>query len=202
MIDEEGRLPSDPEKRVPELKRPMWDGLAYIVYREEADIERTLEQEKFSERIIADEQTAFRKVTRGVAREFILVPSERHRDPISLVKIHVRRPELSRVEFQRRLLDEHARLVLAKGATTEFVRRYAQLHTVGTTQEDPEAERMDAVSILAFVSLNDVEDYLVSPEHEAIAESEASLCGDGSEWWTAVNYSVINRIMPEQATEW
>lgn len=180
----------------------MWDGLAYIVYRDEADIERTLGQEKFSERIIADEQTAFRKVTRGVAREFILIPSERHRDPISLVKIHVRRPELSREEFQRRLLDEHAPLVLAQAATNEFVRRYAQLHTIGTTQKDPEAERMDAISILAFASMNDVEDYLISPEHDAVAASEASLCGEGSEWWTAVNYSVINRLRPELASEW
>lgn len=202
MVDESGRLPSDPEKRVPDFRRPMWDGLAYIVYRDEADIERTLGQEKFSERIIADEQTAFRKVTRGIAREFILIPSERHRDPISLVKIHVRRTELSREEFQRRLLDEHAPLVLAQGATSEFVRRYAQLHTIGTTQEDPEAERMDAVSILAFASMNDVEDYLVSPEHDAIAVSEAALCGDGCEWWTAVNYSVINRLRPELASEW
>lgn len=201
MVDESGRLPSDPEKWVPELHRPMWDGLAYIVYRDEDDIERTLGQEKFSERIIADEQTAFRKVTRGIAREFILIPSERHRDPVSLLKIHVRRPELTRQEFQRRLLDEHAPLILAQAATKEFVRRYAQLHTIGTTQEDPEAERMDAVSILAFASLNDVEDYLVSPEQAAVAASEASLCGDGSEWWTAVNYSVINRLMPELATE-
>lgn len=201
MIDEGGRLPSDPEKRVPELRRPTWDGLAYIVYRDEADIERTLGQEQFSERIIVDEQTAFRKVTRGIAREFILIPSARHRDPVSLVKIHVRRPELTRDEFQRHLLNGHAPLVLAQAATQEFVRRYAQLQTIGTTQEDPEAERMDAVSVFAFASLNDVEDYLVSPEHEAIAASEANLCSDGSEWWTAVNYSVISRLMPELATE-
>ncbi|WAJ28865.1 EthD domain-containing protein [Antarcticirhabdus aurantiaca] len=201
MVDESGRLPSDPEKRVPTFKRPRWDGLAYIVYGEEADIERTLGQEKFAERIIADEQTAFRKVTRGIAREFILIPSARHRDPISLVKIHVRRPELTRDEFQRRLLGEHAQLVMAQGATHEFVRRYAQLHTLGTTQEDSEAERMDAVSILAFASLNDVEDFLVSADHDAISASEDAICGEGSEWWTAVNYSVINRLMPELRTE-
>lgn len=201
MLDESGKLPSDPEKRVPAFQRPRWDGFAYIVYGEEEDIERTLGQEKFSERIIADEQTAFRKVTRGITREFILIPSERHRDPVSLVQIHVRRSELTRESFQHRLLAEHAAIVLAQGVTGELVRRYAQLHTIGVTQEDAEAERMDAVSVLSFASLNDVEDYLVSPEHEAIAASEASLCGEGSEWWTAVNYSVINRLQPELATE-
>ncbi|WP_061937662.1 hypothetical protein [Aureimonas sp. AU22] len=60
---------------------------------------------------------------------------------------------------------------------------------------------MDAVSVLAFASLNDVEDFLVSSDHETIAASEDALCGEGSEWWTAVNYSVINRIEPELATE-
>jgi hypothetical protein len=26
--------------------------------------------------------------------------------------------------------------------------------------------------------------------------------GEGSEWWTGINYSVINRLVPELATEW
>jgi len=200
MVDADGRLPSDPERRVPDFGRPRWDGLAYITYAEEADIARTLEQDKFAQRIIADEQTAFRIVTREITREFILIPSARHRDAISLVKIHVRRAGLTRDEFQRRLLDEHAPLVLAQGATHEFVRRYAQLHNIGSTQEDPEGSRIDAVTIMAFASMNDVEDYLVSDDHYAIEASENALAGEGSEWWTAVNYSVINRLLPELAT--
>ncbi len=200
MVDESGKLPSDPERRVPAFGRPRWDGLAYITYAEEADIERMLGQEKFARRIIADERVAFRMVTREVAREFILIPSARHRDPISLLKIHMRRPELSREAFQRRLLGEHARTVLAQPATHEFVRRYAQLHNIGSTQDDPEGSRIDAVSILAFACVNDVEDYLVSENHAAIEASEDALAGEGSEWWTAVNYSVINRLLPELAT--
>ena len=125
MVDESGRLPSDPEKRVPQFDRPRWDGLAYIVYADQEDIEHTLGQPKFAERIIADEQTAFRKVTRGIAREHILIPSERHRDPVSLVQIHVRRPELSRDVFQKRLLHEHASLVLGSGPIKVLERREA-----------------------------------------------------------------------------
>lgn len=200
MVDEDGRLPSDPWKRVPAFGRPRWDGLAYIAYAEEADIEATLGQEKFAERIIADEQTAFRMVTREITREYILIPSERHRDPISLVHIHMRRSELSREEFQHRLLHEHANLVLAQSATRELVRRYAQLHNIGSTQKDPEGSKIDAVSILAFACMNDVEDWLVSDDYAAIAASDAALSGEGSEWWTAVNYSVINRLAPEVAT--
>jgi hypothetical protein len=201
MVDEDGRLPSDPWKRVPEFRRPRWDGLAYIAYAEEADIEATLGQEKFAKRIIVDEQTAFRMVTREITREYILIPSERHRDAISLVKIHMRRPELSREAFQHRLLHEHADLVLAQTATHELVRRYAQLHNIGSTQKDPEGSKIDAVSVLAFASMNDVEDYLVSDDHAAIDASESALTGEGSEWWTAINYSVINRLSPEMATD-
>jgi hypothetical protein len=202
MVDETGRLPSDPEKRVPPFHRPRWDGFAYIVYAEEADIARTLEdQEKFSQRIIADEQVAFRMVTREIAREHILIPSARHRDPISLVKIHIRQPSLSRATFQQCLLRAHGDLVLRQPATHEFVRRYAQLHNIGSTGTDPEGSRIDAISVLSFASLNDVEDYLVSLDHAAIETSENELAGDGSEFWTAVNYSIINRLLPELATE-
>ncbi|MFC0410201.1 EthD domain-containing protein [Roseomonas elaeocarpi] len=201
MVEAGDRLVAEPERHVPVFRRPRWDGLAYIVYAEEADIERTLGQEKFARRIIADEQVAFRMVTREIAREHILIPSARHRDPVSLVKIHRRRPELSREAFQARLLGEHAALVMQQPATHEFVRRYAQLHNIGSTQEDPEGSLIDAVSILAFASLNDVEDYLVSPDHAAIEASENALAGEGSEFWTALNYSVINRLLPELATE-
>lgn len=200
MVDESGRLPSDPEKRVPDYGRPKWDGFAYIAYAEEDDIERVLGQEKFAERIIADEQTAFRMVTREIAREHILIPSERHRDPVSLVKIHVRRPDITRDDFQDRLLGEHADLVLAQGATRDLVRRYAQLHNIGSTQEDPEGVKIDAVSVLSFACMNDVEDYLVHDDHAVIEASETALTGEGSEWWTAINYSVINRLAPETAT--
>jgi hypothetical protein len=201
MVDEAGRLPSDPHKRVPPLRRPRWDGFAYIAYADQDDIQRTLGQDKFAQRIVADEQTAFRMVTREITREFILIPSERHRDPVSLVKIHMRAPALSREAFQQRLLREHAPLVMANPATREFVRRYAQLHNIGSTQHDPEGSKIDAVSVLSFASLNDVEDYLVSADHAAIEASENALQGEGSEWWTALNYSVINRILPERATD-
>jgi hypothetical protein len=200
MVDGAGLLPANPERRVPAFGRPRWDGLAYIVYAQEADIARTLEQDKFAKRIVADEQVAFRMVTREILRETILIPSARHRDAISLVKIHVRQPGLTREDFARHLGGPHAETVLAQRATHEFVQRYVQLHNLGSTQEDPEGSRIDAVSILGFASMNDVEDYLVSPDHAAIAASEAALAGDGSEWWTALNYSVINRLLPELAT--
>jgi len=200
MVGEDGKLLSDPERHVFACKRPRWDGFAYIAYADEADIERTLGQEKFAKRVVADEQVAFRMVTREITREYILIPSERHREPVMMVKIHMRRSQLSREEFQRRLLHEHAELVLAAPATRSLVRRYAQLHNIGSTQEDPEGSKIDAVSLLSFASLNDVEDYLVSDDHLKIEASENTLAGEGSEWWTGITYSVINRLAPEVAT--
>ncbi|APX88172.1 hypothetical protein BV511_16010 [Methylorubrum extorquens] len=202
MVDGEGRLVGDPAARVPAYRRPDWDGFAYIAYGAEEDIEAVLGQEQYAKRIIADERTAFRMVTREVAREFIVIPSAKHRDPVSLVKIHRRRPGLSRDAFQARWLNEHADLVAGKPATAEYVRRYAQLHPFGSTQEDPEGSKIDGISVLSFASLNDVEDYLVTADYAAIEASEAELADpEVSEFWTALNYGVINRLVPELATE-
>jgi hypothetical protein len=164
-------------------------------------VQQVLGQDKFAKRIIADEQVAFRMVTREIAREYILIPSDRHRDPISLVKIHMRAPGLSRDESQRRLLGEHADLVLSRTAAHQYVRRYAQLHNIGSTQDDPEGSQIDAVSVLAFGLINDLEDFLVSEDCIAIDASETRLTGEGPEWWTAIHYGVINRLMPELASE-
>ena len=202
MVDADATLVSDPAARVPAYARPQWDGFAYIAYGAEEDIAAVLGQPQYAERIIADERTAFRMVTREVAREYIIIPSSRHRDPISLVKIHRRRPDLSREAFQRHWLGTHADLVAGSPATAEYVRRYAQLHPFGATQADPEGSKIDGISVLSFASLNDVEDYLVTADHASIEAAEATFADpDASEFWTAVNYSVINRLVPERATD-
>lgn len=202
MVDADGKLVGDPAARVPAYRRPSWDGFAYIAYGSEEDIQAVLGQEQYAKRIIADERTAFRMVTRELAREYIVIPSARHRDPVSLVKIHRRRPGLSREAFQARWLKEHADLVAGAPATAEYVRRYAQLHPFGSTQEDPEGSKIDGISVLSFACLNDVEDYLVTADYAAIEAAEAELADpEVTEFWTAVNYSVINRLASEMATE-
>ncbi|SNR81494.1 EthD domain-containing protein [Hymenobacter mucosus] len=201
MVAADEKLVADPHAQVPTYQRPRWDGFAYIAYATEADINRVLKQPQYDKRVVADEQTAFRMVTRSITREYILLPSAAHRDPISLVKIHYRRAGLSREEFQARLLHQHADLVLAQAATHTYVRRYAQLHNIGSTQFDPEGSPMDAISVLSFASMNDVEDYLLAAEYQAIEADEASFTDEvRSEYWTGLNYSVINRILPELAT--
>lgn len=202
MTQPDGKLVADPWARVPAYRRPRFDGFAYIAYAAEADIRKVLKQPQYAERVVADEQTAFRLITREITREYILLPSPRHRDPISLVKIHYRRPELSREQFQQRLLEEHAALVIGQPATHQYVRRYAQLHNIGSSQQpDPEGELIDAISVLSFASVNDVEDYLISDDYRRIEADEATFVDLGqSEFWTGLNYSVINHLLPEVAT--
>jgi hypothetical protein len=201
MIDTAGELVSDPAAHVPPLARPKWDGLAYIAYASKADMEATLQgQDQYAKRIIADEQVAFRMVTREICEEHILIPSAQHRDAISLVKIHKRRLDWSREQFQQHMLHKHAELLMSKGATHTYVRRYAQLLNIGSTQTDPEGSVIDSMSILAFASVNDVEDYLLTSDYAEIEADEAAASGEVTEFWTAVNYSVINRLVPELAT--
>lgn len=201
MVTADQKLVSDPYAHVPAYQRPRWDGFAYIAYAAEADINRVLKQPQYDKRVVADEQTAFRMVTRSITREYILLPSPRHRDPLSLVKIHYRQPGISREQFQQRLLDHHAALVLTQPATHTYVRRYAQLHNIGSTQTDPEGSLMDGISVLSFASVNDVEDYLASDDYAAIEADEATFTDlERSEFWTGLNYSVINRLLPEVAT--
>jgi hypothetical protein len=202
MVERSGKLIDDAYARVPAYGRPKWDGLAYIAYASEADMKSLLGQDKYTKRVIADEKTAFRMVTRNIAREFILIPSPGHRDPISLVKIHARGPHLTREAFQARWLAAHADLVLSKPATHRYVRRYAQLLYLGSTQDDPEGSRMDGITVMGFASVNDVEDYLTDGDYRAIEADEASLVdAGGSEFWTAVNYAIINRLYPELETD-
>ena len=202
MVDNKGKLVSDPEKHVPPYVRPKWDGLAYIAYAAEKDIQKTLEkQDQYAKRIIADEQVAFRVVTREICQEFILIPAKEHRTAFSLVQVQSRQASLSRDEYRKRMLREHARELLSKPATHAYVKRYVQLHNIGSTQDDPEGSKIDSISVLGFSSLNDVEDYLSSADYAQVERSESALVGSGSEFWTAANYSVINRLYPELATE-
>ncbi|QJW96732.1 EthD domain-containing protein [Frigoriglobus tundricola] len=202
MVRPDHLLVDDAYARVPAYDRPRWDGLAYIAYGSEADMKAVLGQSKYTERVIADEKTAFRMVTRNVAREHIILPSPAHRDPISLVKIHRRAAHVTREAFQARWLAAHADLVLSRPATHRYVRRYAQLHYIGSTQDDPAGGLMDGITVMAFGSVNDVEDYLTAEDYRAIETDEAALTDAGlSEFWTAVNYSVINRLYPEVSTD-
>ena len=61
---------------------------------------------------------------------------------------------------------------------------------------------MDGITVMGFASVNDVEDHLTAEDYRAIQADEAILAdASRSEFWTAVNYNVIDRLYPEVATE-
>ena len=60
---------------------------------------------------------------------------------------------------------------------------------------------MDGITVMGFACVNDVEDYLTSSDYADISVGERAMTDASlSEYWTAVNYSVINRLYPEVAT--
>jgi hypothetical protein len=198
----DGRLQPEPARHVPTYHRPDWDGFAYIAYGQQADIEKTLSQAQYAERIIADEQTAFRMVTRELAREYILIPSATHREPISLVKLHFCKPGVSRQAFQDAWLHGLADEVMVKAATQAYVKRYVQLHPFGSSQEDPEGSKIDGISVFSFATLNDAEDFVASRDWADLEAAESAFTdAERSNFWTAINYVVINRVGPELATD-
>ncbi|WP_250456267.1 hypothetical protein [Caballeronia sp. ATUFL_M2_KS44] len=76
----------------------------------------------------------------------------------------------------------------------------AQLHSNGTTQDDVGGEAIDGIPVLSFASLNDVEDCLLTADHRDIESHERETCSDAGGFWTALNYGVINRLVPELPT--
>ncbi|WP_213807800.1 hypothetical protein [Granulicella sp. dw_53] len=98
------------------------------------------------------------------------------------------------------MLKEYVHEILSKPATHAYVKRYVQLHNIGSTQDDPEGRKIDSIGVLGFSSLNDVEDYLSNADYAQVEREESALIGGGSEFWTAAT-TALSTAYPELATE-
>ncbi|MEJ7637386.1 MAG: EthD domain-containing protein [Singulisphaera sp.] len=205
-VDEGGRLHSQIIGRIAPYQRPLYDGFAYMAFRPVEDLTLSFGSGKFPAKIVPEERVMFRSVPHMIAREHILIASPDHRDPISLIKVHTRHSRLTRGEFQGRWLGEHADLTLSRGATHRYVRRYAQLHNIGPAKEGdlfwhPVGSGWDGITVMSFAGMTDVEDYLMNDDYAAVERDEAEFVDhDRTEYWTGLNYNIINRIYPEQVT--
>lgn len=205
-LDENGRLFPTVIGHIPSYRRPRWDGVAYLNFETAEDIAIVLANARVRTKILPEDQTIFRDIAPVLARQFILLPSPMGKEAISLVMTHVRLPDLNRETFQRRWLNDHADLVLAQPDTRRLVQRYVQLHNIGPTVEreplfHPETSRIDGVTLMGFASMNDVEEFLQTDGYVAIMESERALSiPDAGEYWTALNFGIVNRIHAETAT--
>jgi hypothetical protein len=188
-------------------RRPQWDGVAYLVFETVEDIGVVLASERVRTKILPEDQAIFRDIAPVLSRQFVIVPSETGRDAITLVKIHVRKPGLDRAGFQERWLHEHADLVLVQPATRRFVKRYIQLHNIGPSTEGepffhPHTSLIDGVTLMSFASMNDAEEFLLTDGYRTILKSEESIgSASESEYWTAINFSIVNKIRPERPSK-
>jgi hypothetical protein len=205
LVDADGKLHDTIIGHIPPHVRPRWDGVAYLTFDTPDHIGKVFGTDRVQNKIGPEDRTMFRDVAPILSRQFVLVPSDRI-DAVSLVKTHVRRPELNRDTFQRHWLAEHADTVLAQQATRTLVGRYVQLHNVGGATEGeaffyPETSAIDAVTLMSFSNMNDLEAYLLSEGHAAIMKSEErfSLTAE-AEYWSALNFNIVQREAGERPT--
>lgn len=202
-VDANAKLHASVIGRIAPYNRPSFDGLAYMAFRSYEDMVTSFGSGKFPAKIVPEERVMFRAVTHMVTQEYIIVASPRHRDAVSLVKIHRRAADLTRGQFQERWLRDHAPKMVAKPATHQYVRRYAQLHNIGPAREGdlfwhPVSRVWDGITVMSFSCVADLEDFIMSDDYNTMLSDEAEYSDLSlSEYWTGINYNIINRLYPE-----
>ncbi len=195
LTDQEGRLVTDPARHCGSYQRPPWDGIAQLGYRSRQDLEAffNLGPGKYGNKIVPDEAVFIRGFGFHLAEEHVVLQrGDRRRDPIILIKTHVRNPELTRAQFRGYWMAQHAELVVRATPGAELVRRYAQLVNIsvpGDKLYDSVGDRFDGISVISFANMNDVEDYLASTAYAAVQADEAEFARE-SAYFTAVNYVI------------
>jgi hypothetical protein len=204
-VDASGLLITDPWAHVPGYKRPSFDGLAQLAFATRDDFNAFFgvnPGDKYHDKIQPDEKVFLKGFAFNISKEFIIIPDQGSRDPVIFVKTHKRNPSLTREQFQDRWL-EHAKLVVSDPTTRKLVKRYAQLHNISVPSDapffDPVGNQFDGITVMSFANPNDLEDFLTSDAYEAIVEDENNFIAE-SEFFTAINYTVINRLGTEGRT--
>ena len=204
-VDPQGKLWPTVIGHVEPYRRPRWDGIAYLNFAGPEDIAVVLGNARVRQKILPEDRAIFRDIAPVLSRQYVIVPSLKGNEAVTLVKLHVRGPAVGREAFQRWWLHEHAPLAAAQSG--RWVKRYVQLHNIGPTEAGlplyhPQASGIDGVTLMGFASLDDLEDFLRSPGQKAIAEHEGRMTDPvAGEWWTAIGMVLVNRIAPERATD-
>ncbi|MYM31126.1 hypothetical protein GTP58_22570 [Duganella sp. CY15W] len=194
--DAYGRLWPDVAGRIERYRRPQWDGAAYLGFASEADIAEVLGSARVQQKIMPEDHLMFRDIAPILSRQHILLPGAGS-EPVSLVKLHVRKPELSRSEFQHWWLGEHAGLVAEHAGP--LLKRYVQLHNVGPTSAGlpfyhADASRIDGVTLMSFGSVTALERFLSGAGQAAIANDERRMADTSAgEWWTAISMTLVDQ---------
>ncbi|MGH8597367.1 MAG: EthD domain-containing protein, partial [Gammaproteobacteria bacterium] len=193
--DRAGRLIGDPAQHLRPYRRPAFDGLAQLGYHTKQDLESFFDSGpgKYSEKIVPDEKVFIRGFAFHLAEEHeVFQIGNRRRDPIVLLKWHVRNTDLSRPQFRGRWMAQHAALIRDLKTEVYGLRRYVQLVNVSTATDklyDPIGDRYDGVSAFSFADVNGLEDFMSSTEYEKIRDDEAVFARETT-FFTALNYVI------------
>ncbi len=191
--DAAGLLVRDPAAHDGAHRRPAWDGLAQLGYRNRAELEAFFGSAKYAGKIVPDEAVFLRGFGFHLAEEHVVVQhGDRRRDPIILIKLHTRHAALSRAAFRGHWMAQHAALVRTLPQASGLVRRYAQLVNISETGDrlfDPTGDAIDGVGVYSFANVNDCEDFVAGEAHAALIEDEQAFAAD-SPFFTALNYVI------------
>lgn len=196
QVGDDGLLVSDPEARVRPYARPRFDGLAQLAFGDRADLFRFFDADgglgKYTNKVVPDEKVFIKGLAFQLCEEHVVIESPAsRRDPVLLIKNHVRHPSLSRDTFRELWRGSHAELIASLPEAGEVVRRYTQLPNVGRPVDpiyDEVGDAIDGVSVMAFANMNDLEEFLGGESYAEIARDERDFCS--SEYYTAINYVI------------
>jgi EthD domain len=195
--DAQARLVTNPALRCAPYVRPSWDGVAQLAYqtREDLDAFFDLGPGKYGDKIVPDEAVFIRGFGFHIAEEhLILNHGDKRRDPIILIKSHVRNSALTRAQFRGRWMAQHADVVKRSVAGARRVLRYAQLVNIsqpGDRIYDPVGDRFDGMSFMSFANMNEIESFLASDAYAAIRADEIEFAQE-SAYFTALNYMICD----------
>lgn len=191
----DGRLVPDPAARVAPYRRPSFDGIAQLAFRTKDDVATFFDggPGKYGDKIIPDEAVFIKGFAFNLNEEHVVIASAaKRRDPIILLKNHVRKKGLTREAFRARWIGAHADLVRSLPQAKDVICRYAQLHNVsepGDTLYDEAGDRIDGTTAMSFANANDLEDFLASEAYTTLVRDETEFAAE-SEFYTAINYVI------------
>lgn len=206
MLGEDGKLSEHPSQMVPKYRRPKWDGMAHICYPSLSEVTKFFVTDKYKNKIIPDEAVFLRVALVFASAQYIIIPGNEVPDPIVMVKFYQRK-DGTREDFQQKLLWDHADFVRDQADTKKYVTRYALLLNIGPhDKNDPlyqeAGQKVDAMAMMSFKNMTDCEAYLSGDDFRAIETKEDEISiREKSEWFTAINYNLVNKIGKETVTD-
>ena len=204
-VDATGLLITDPHAHVPAYDRPSFDGLAQLAFASKADFFTFFgvnPGDKYHDKIQPDEKVFLKGFAFNISQEFLIIPDRETRNPIIFVETHKRKPSFTRAQFQDYWLDVHAHLVVSQPLVRRLVKRYAQLHNISVPTDafyDPIGDQFDGITVMSFANPTDLENFLTSSTYARIVADENVFIAK-SDYFTAINYIIINKIPHERRT--